>query len=297
MKSSTCFLLVLLGICPASFAVTAPEQINYQAKVEANGVPFDGTGHFKFAVVDSAGTNTFWSNDGTSTAGSEPTGAVQLNVNGGLLNVMLGDASKANMTNLPASVFLNPDTWLRVWFGGSAGTSFERLAPDSKLASVPYAQVAETLPDRSITGGKIGREQVWPEHEGRSDCVVTYFAEYTGTNLTTVATIPSNKNFVITDVVFGSVENDLTHSECYRHGGHAEILYSSGGTNTILFKQGNRLITDATGSAHIPPCSASFRSGLIVPAGAVLKIGGWSTWNSSLIPSSCTVSGFEIPVE
>jgi len=55
-----------------------PEQINYQAKIEANGVPFDGVGQFKFAVVDRGGTNTFWSNDGTGIGASEPSNAVSL---------------------------------------------------------------------------------------------------------------------------------------------------------------------------------------------------------------------------
>ncbi len=154
-------------------AGTVPEQINYQAKVEAGGVPFDGVGKFKFAIVDQGGTNTYWSNDGGSTGGSEPTNSVSLNVSSGLLNVMLGDASHENMQTLPARVFQNPDTWLRVWFGGTAGTTFERLSPDSKLASVPYALMAETVPDKSITGKKLAKESVWPQHEGRGDCIVS----------------------------------------------------------------------------------------------------------------------------
>jgi hypothetical protein len=47
--------------------------------------PFSGTGHFKFAIVDAAGTVSYWSNDGASTAGDEPTQAVSLAVDRGCL--------------------------------------------------------------------------------------------------------------------------------------------------------------------------------------------------------------------
>jgi hypothetical protein len=55
---------------------------------------------------------SYWSNDGTSTDGSEPTGAVSLPVTKGLYSVLLG----ANMTPIPNTVFANPDVHLRVWF-------------------------------------------------------------------------------------------------------------------------------------------------------------------------------------
>ena len=55
---------------PASAQV--PQLINYQGRVAVSGVNFDGTGQFKFALVDSAATISYWSNDGTSAAGSEP---------------------------------------------------------------------------------------------------------------------------------------------------------------------------------------------------------------------------------
>ena len=59
---------------------------------------------------------TYWSNDGTSAAGSEPTNAVPLTVSKGLYSVLLGDTALANMTAIPNSVFNNADVRLRVWF-------------------------------------------------------------------------------------------------------------------------------------------------------------------------------------
>ena len=43
---------------------------------------------------------TYWSNDGTSVAGSEPSGAVNVAVSSGLFTVVLGDTTQPNMTTL-----------------------------------------------------------------------------------------------------------------------------------------------------------------------------------------------------
>ena len=72
----------------------APAMINYQGTVHVDGRPYDGTGHFKFAIVDAAtgnGTTNYWANDGTGSG--EPRAAVPLTVHGGLFNVLLGDTS------------------------------------------------------------------------------------------------------------------------------------------------------------------------------------------------------------
>ena len=75
-----------------------PQLINYQGRVVVGTTNFDGSGQFKFALVDATGTTTFWSNDGTSGNGSEPTDAVTLTVAKGLYSVLLGDTSLTNMT-------------------------------------------------------------------------------------------------------------------------------------------------------------------------------------------------------
>ena len=55
-----------------------PQVISYEGRVAVEGVNFDSTtaGHaglFKFALVSPDGTQTYWSNDGSSVAGSAPT--------------------------------------------------------------------------------------------------------------------------------------------------------------------------------------------------------------------------------
>ena len=103
-------------------------------------------------------TTTYWSNDSTSNAGSEPTAAVPLAVTSGLYAVALGDTALANMsTALPASVFDNPDVRLRVWFNdGTHGSQL--LSPDQRFGTVSYAfraALAQTVPPASITAAQL----------------------------------------------------------------------------------------------------------------------------------------------
>ena len=129
-----------------------PQMINYQGRVAVGdpAVNFDGTGEFKFALVNGDGSASYWSNDGTSTDGSEPTAAVSLPVTKGLYSVLLG----ANMTAIPNSVFANSDVRLRVWFNDGTNGS-QLLTPDQRIAAVGYAMVASTVADGAITSDKL----------------------------------------------------------------------------------------------------------------------------------------------
>lgn len=127
---------------PLALQAAVPQLLNHQGRIAVDGMNFDGTGQFKFALVDATGTTTFWSNDGTSNAGGQPTAAVPLGVVRGLYSVLLGDASISNMTAVPAVVFENTDVRLRVWFNdGSHG--FQLISPDQRMAASPYALAAE----------------------------------------------------------------------------------------------------------------------------------------------------------
>src|SRR5438105_5889196 len=146
------FIIIVLGCLSARAQV--PQIINYQGRVLAGPTNFSGPGQFKFALVDTNGSTTFWSNDGTSTAGSEPTNAVSLTVGNGLYFVLLGDTGLTNMTAIPASVFNNSDVRLRVWFNdGTHGSQL--LSPDQRIASVGYATIAGNVVDGAITAAKI----------------------------------------------------------------------------------------------------------------------------------------------
>jgi hypothetical protein len=148
-----CVIFCFCSISPVLHA-QIPQLINYQGRVVVGTTNFDGSGQFKFALVDSAGTTTYWSNDGTSTNGSEPTNAVTLTVTNGLYSVQLGDNSITNMTALPGSVFTNSDVRLRVWFNDGTNGS-QLLTPDQRVAAAGYAFMADNIKDGGITSAKL----------------------------------------------------------------------------------------------------------------------------------------------
>jgi hypothetical protein len=84
---------------------------------------------------------TYWSNDGTSVAGSQPSSAVNVAVSNGLFTVVLGDTTLANMTAIDASLFAQPDLQLRIWFNDGVN-GFAALSPVQDLTPTPYAIAA-----------------------------------------------------------------------------------------------------------------------------------------------------------
>jgi hypothetical protein len=152
------FLLCSTSVLPAQ----VPQLINYQGRVGVDGVNFDGSGQFKFAFVNSGGTTTYWSNDNSSTAGSEPAAAVGIPVSKGLYSILLGDATQAHMTIVPATVFVHGDVHLRVWFSDGVN-GFQHLTPDRRIAAVGYALMADSVSDGAITTAKIADGAVTSE--------------------------------------------------------------------------------------------------------------------------------------
>lgn len=149
LKATLLCLLVSLS-APAQ----PPQLLNYQGRVQIGANDFTGTGQFKFALVNGEGSESFWSNDGTSIAGSEPTASVALPVGRGLYSVLLGDTSLANMTPIPASVFTNSNVRLRVWFNDGT-TGLQQLSPDQRIASVGYSLMAANVADGAVTSPKL----------------------------------------------------------------------------------------------------------------------------------------------
>jgi len=155
MKAAFRFVLPILGaFLHFSLQAQVPQLVSYQGRVVVGGVNFNGTGQFKFALVGPGGTPSFWSNNGTSVNGSEPSAAVSLSVANGLYSVLLGDATLPNMTAIPTTVFNNGDVRLRIWFN-DAINGFQLLTPDQRIAAVGYAMMAGNVPDGAITAAKI----------------------------------------------------------------------------------------------------------------------------------------------
>ena len=242
MKTQPSILTLSIGIMLALFATAmsaVPEMLHHQGRVAVNGVNFNGSGKFKFALVDggtqttatlatatanvvsgfvvgytvtnggsgyttapavtitaasgsgatatatiaagvvtaitpvNAGSGypasitvtlaapsasltyiTYWSNNGSSAAGSEPSAEVTLPVTQGLYSVLLGDTGLPNMVAIPATVFNNSDVRLRVWFNDGVH-GFDLLTPDQRLVAAGYALVAATIPDALVTTAKL----------------------------------------------------------------------------------------------------------------------------------------------
>lgn len=81
---------------------------------------------------------TFWSNDGTSADGDEPTFAVSISVIDGLFTAPLGDDTVPNMTPIPSSVFDNEGVHLRIWFNDGVN-GFAHLNADFNITSTAFA--------------------------------------------------------------------------------------------------------------------------------------------------------------
>lgn len=132
-------VLVRANTLHAKPASLAPSMVSYQGQIWEGEIPYDGTGYFKFAIVDAAGTTQYWSNDGAV----PPVLSVAIPVNSGMFSVYLGDTSLTGMSQpVTDAVFNHSDPRLRVWFSAD-NVSFTQM-PDQKIASVPYALQAQT---------------------------------------------------------------------------------------------------------------------------------------------------------
>lgn len=161
MKSNVWKLLVGLCVVLATVSISvAADQVmfNYQGRVKVQGQAFDGPGYFKLAIVNNAGNVSLWSNDGTSTDGSEPTASISVTVTDGIFNVMVGDPDLV-MNTINRSVFNQPDKIkLRIWF--SDGThGFQHLLPDRKIVNPELMGIRTGTDDFTIyVNGAIGND-------------------------------------------------------------------------------------------------------------------------------------------
>jgi len=111
-----------------------PGFVSYQGQVNIGGVPFSGTGYFRFAIVNTSGI-FYWSNDGTDAI--TPTEAVTLTVVNGLFNALLGETNP-----ITYGMFSDSDRWLRIWFDdGTHGVQL--LEPDTQFTTAPFAFQAD----------------------------------------------------------------------------------------------------------------------------------------------------------
>ncbi len=140
-----------LAIAVPAAQAQVPQAITYQGSLSVGAVPFSGAGLFKFALVNSNGTASFWSNDGSSVAGGQPNQAITNFVTRGLFTVVLGDP---NMLPVSATVFTNSDVRLRIWFNDGTN-GFALLSPDQRLTSSGFAMMAASVPNGAVTSNSL----------------------------------------------------------------------------------------------------------------------------------------------
>jgi hypothetical protein len=151
MRTTVLILLAVSMAAVASPVRAQPSHIAYQGELSANGTPFNGAADMKMAIVENGLTK--WSNDGSSTFGSEPVASFAVAVSGGIFSVRVGDAS-LGMDPLTAEAFdlAGISSVLRVWV--NTGDGFEQL-PDQPLSSSLFSIVSDAS-KRSVSNFTVG---------------------------------------------------------------------------------------------------------------------------------------------
>jgi hypothetical protein len=202
------FLFFTLGALPPAFG-GVPALLNFQGRIVIGGVSYNGTGQFQFALVDSSGSNTYWSNDGTGTGGGEPSSAITLTLTNGLYAVVLGDTNVSGMPQpIDPDTFTNGEVRLRVWFNDGAH-GFEQLAPDQRIVPTGYALVAGTAENFS---GNVSNAQL-PGNVATTNFVTAqgYVTAAITNGLATTAYVNSLTNDSMA-VTWGTATNQTTNS-------------------------------------------------------------------------------------
>lgn len=143
--------ILILALVVATAVAQVPNILNYQGRVTVGGTNLTtNAALFKFALVNSNGSASFWRNDGATNVG-EPSNAVTVATTQGLYATLLGDTTLSNMAAIPATVFTNAKVNLRVWFSAGGTNAFTQLSPDQRLGSSGYAIRAASAETATVT--------------------------------------------------------------------------------------------------------------------------------------------------
>src|SRR2546422_297277 len=157
--------LLLVAFCLSNpLCAQVPQLINFQGRIAVDGVNFNGTGQFKFALINGDVSVSFWSNDGSSVGGSEPTNAAPIAVSQGLYSVLLGDATLTNMTPIAAAADSLPE---------SGGLVLSDQSNATTLLNVGYIRIGQVTTDvdywrqvgPNTPSGRYGHSAVWTGSE------------------------------------------------------------------------------------------------------------------------------------
>lgn len=288
-------LLVFIGAFTFPSAEAAlPQKLNHQGRIAVDGVNFDGNGQFRFALVNADGSTTYWSNDGTSIAGSQPTLYVTLPVTRGLYSVLLGDTSVANMADLPPSALDHEDVRLRIWFNdGSRG--FQLIAPDQRLGAAPYALLAasvSSVPLSAIKAAPTNPVVAWGDNN---------YGQTTLPSMSGVVAVEGGDTHSLALLDAGTVVawGDNATGQTTVPGTATGVTDIASGRNHNLARKNDGTIVawgdDASGQTTVPSdittatkVAAGGSHSLALLANGTLRGWGDNSWGQTLIPSSLT---------
>lgn len=268
---------------------SVPNIIHYQGQLREGNLRYEGSAIFRFAIIDNTSPKPLilWSNDGTQTgktADNVPLAGVTLTVSKGLFDVRLGDAAIAGMNTVPVSLFANKIIYLRVWFQKNTSSAIELLLPDARLVTVPFAFRSgsingKDIDESSIPMGKLGRESVGPENEGRSNTIQSFCFDVTvsPSSSAVLYAVPTGKTFVITDIFLANASNNC--------------LWTITDHSTSHQRQNIKWEIDARLPSSMQNWSYSFKAGIRFVSPAVVAIYPQDASQSLRIRG--TISGFE----
>ena len=172
-------IFLLSTVLSASAQSVVP--MNIQGRVTVDGIAFDGSGQFKFALLRGNATAALWTHDGTSSGqGFQPTGSVVIPVTKGIYSVLLGDTTVPGMSNpINPAIFVNNDVRLRVWFNDGVH-GFQQLVPDQRLGSVGYAYRSEVADEAAVLTGNVPLAQLPSVLITNNATNITLSGEFTG---------------------------------------------------------------------------------------------------------------------
>jgi len=302
------FLTWMLCIVFSGYSHAVPPVLNYAGHVAVNGEAFEGNGLFKFALVDADGATTYWSNDGTSVAGSEPQASVSVTVNGGLYATLLGNTAQSGMGAIDPAVFAkHTDAKLRVWFSDGVN-GYQQLSPDRLFASVPYAFSAGTAQNAGsapIANGTVSLDMLAQDVKtqintpiSRSRLSSEVLADINSTitkerlsqsikdDLATIGrsvkvddldpgifsfSIPSNTTVTDFGVILISEKNATSFNERYKFNNYGDLKYSfQNGDHSGWIKLDGRLVSTLKDSQALRAKALGFDSNIPDARGSVL---------------------------
>jgi hypothetical protein len=260
-------LFFLFTLLLGSFFALQGATLPHQGRVLISGKAFDGTGSFRFALVDTAG-NLVWNHQGTT---GEPTTDLTLDVKGGFYSIALGDPSVAGMADLPASLFTSyAGLKLRIWFNDGTN-GLQQLGTDQALLVAPYAL---NIPPPSSSAGLVdelahGISQYSSANGMSSNALVAQLTELAGK----LASGQIDPNSLTAQKI-----EELVNQAIQTNGGTGSAPASSGGN-------GLGTLRNPYGWAGVPVLNPADASYTVPPGKVLLVLSGTPPVQNVKIPS------------